>query len=145
MREIENRQDIDDLMRRFYHVAIKDEKIGYIFTNVAKLDLEKHLPVIGDFWESLLLGSNKYQKHGRNPLEIHGEISKKSALKSEHFKRWLEIFRSIVDEMFEGQRADFAKLRAEAIANRMKNYVAGIPEVSAMTQEIPLKIESFPK
>ncbi len=47
--DIETRADIDDLMNRFYARAINDETIGYIFTDVAKLDLEHHLPVIGDF------------------------------------------------------------------------------------------------
>jgi len=47
--DIETRADIDDLMNRFYTRAINDETIGYIFTDVAKLDLEHHLPVIGDF------------------------------------------------------------------------------------------------
>ncbi len=67
-KDIETRADIDDLMNRFYARAIRDETIGYIFTDVAKLDLEHHLPVIGDFWETLLFGTGNYQKHGRNPF-----------------------------------------------------------------------------
>ena len=52
--DITNRPDIDRLMNAFYSRALTDETIGYIFTDVAKLDLEHHLPIIGDFWESLL-------------------------------------------------------------------------------------------
>jgi hemoglobin len=132
MKDIENRADIDSLMRSFYQAAISDEKIGYIFTDVAKLDLEKHLPVIGDFWESLLLGNNVYQIHGRNPLQVHADLNEKTPLKIEHFRRWLEIFQATIDEMFSGTCADFAKLRAEAIANRMRNFVGNVPDVSVI-------------
>ena len=52
--DIENRKDIDLLMVRFYERAMSDDQIGYIFTDVAKLDLDHHLPIIGDFWETLL-------------------------------------------------------------------------------------------
>ncbi len=132
MKDIENREDIDSLMKSFYQAAISDEKIGYIFIDVAKLDLEKHLPIIGDFWESLLLGNNVYQIHGRNPLQVHAELNEKTPLKIEHFRRWLQIFRATIDEMFTGTRADFAKSRAEAIANRMMNFVRNVPDVPSI-------------
>lgn len=124
-KDIETRRDIDDLMNRFYSKALNGEVIGYIF-KIVELDLEHHLPVIGDFWETLLLGAGNYQRHGRNPLQIHGLLSLKTTLRGEHFRRWLEIFRETVDETFAGERADFAKLRAEMIANRMLNFVSGV-------------------
>lgn len=128
--DIETRADIDDLMNRFYARALRDETIGYFFTEVVKLDLEHHLPIIGDFWETLLFGTGNYQKHGRNPLQVHGEINQKSALMPKHFRRWLELFQATVDENFAGTRADFIKSRAEAIGNRMLNFVRGVPEIS---------------
>ncbi len=130
-KDIENRADIDDLMNRFYARALVDETIGYFFRTVVKLDLEHHLPIIGDFWEALLFGTGSYQKHGRNPLQVHAEIHQKSKLLPKHFRRWLELFRAAVDEAFAGERADFIKLRAEAIGDRMLNFVSGIPELSA--------------
>ena len=124
MKDIATRKDIDCLMTAFYERATNDETIGYIFTDVARLDLEKHLPVIGDFWETLLFAGGNYQKHGRNPLHVHGELNEKTPLESEHFKRWLEIFYQTVDENFAGERSDFLKMRAAAIANRMLEYVS---------------------
>jgi hemoglobin len=121
-KDIETRADIDDLMNRFYGKALNDEAISYIF-EIAELDLQHHLPVIGDFWETLLLGSGNYQRHGRNPLQIHALLNSKTPLLAEHFRRWLEIFTQTVDETFAGERADFAKLRAEMIANRMLSFV----------------------
>ncbi len=122
-KDIQSRTDIDRLMNQFYARATRDQIIGYIFSDVAKLDLEHHLPVIGDFWETLLFGTGNYQRHGRNPLQIHGELSLKTPLHAEHFRRWLDIFRETIDESFSGERAEFAKTRAEAIANRMLNFV----------------------
>lgn len=141
MKDIETRDDIDDLMKRFYEQAVDDETIGYIFTDVAKLDLEKHLPVIGDFWDSMLFGSGKYQKHGRNPMLIHGELSAKSALTFRHFRRWLEIFTKTVDEMFMGEFAELIKSRANTIANRMLNFVSGVPSIETMPRDISVKIQ----
>lgn len=128
-KDIESRPDIERLMKAFYKFALTDETIGYIFTDVARLDLDQHLPIIVDFWESLLLGGKNYPSRGRNPLQVHAELNLKSKLEAPHFRRWLEVFNGTVDDMFEGERADFAKLRAENIANRMQNYIRGVPEL----------------
>ena len=122
-RDIEDRKDIDELMRAFYADAMRDDVIGYIFTDVARLDLDHHLPIIGDFWETMLFQTGAYAKHGRNPLQVHGALSEREPLTLEHFTRWLEIFTSTIDSLFEGERADFLKLRANAIANRMFQFV----------------------
>ncbi len=72
----------------------------------------------------MLFQTGAYAKHGRNPLQVHGALSEKEPLTLEHFTRWLEIFTSTVDNLFEGGRADFLKLRANAIANRMLQFVS---------------------
>jgi hemoglobin len=112
-------------MRVFYARALTDPVIGYIFTDVAKIDLDHHLPVIGDFWETLLFRGGDYQRHGRNPLQVHGELDKKSPLLPEHFERWLKVFAASTDELFEGETAEFIKLRAVAISKRMLQYLDG--------------------
>lgn len=136
MADIENRQDIDLLMERFYSKALGDDVIGYIFTDVAKLDLAHHLPIIGDFWETIVFQTGVYAKHGRNPLQVHGELNLKTPLELDHFKRWLELFDATVDESFAGERADFMKLRARAIANRMFNHVSKVPSIQANSGEV---------
>lgn len=122
-KDIETREDIDLLMRAFYSRAMSDEVIGYIFTDVAKLDLDHHLPIISDFWESLLFGTGAYQQHGRNPLMVHRDLHQKSPLLAKHFGRWLEIFGECVDGLFTGERADYAKMRAGAIAARFRSVL----------------------
>lgn len=123
LKDVESRPDIDKLMEVFYQRALGDSVIGYIFTDVAKLDLEHHLPIIGDFWESMLFGTPAYQKHGRNPMFVHKELHEKSALTREHFERWLEIFTATVDDLFAGENAEHLKVRAGAIAVRMLDFL----------------------
>jgi hemoglobin len=122
--DIETRADIDELMNAFYAKAMTDPVIGHFFTEVVRLDLDHHLPIIGDFWESLLLGGPAYRNRGRSPLEVHAELDQKERLQTPHFHRWLELFSTTVDELFEGPRAGFAKMRGAMIARRMIEYIA---------------------
>lgn len=122
-RDIETREDIDTLMRTFYGRAMSDDRIGYFFTEVVRLDLVEHLPMIGDFWETLLFNTTAYRQHGRNPLVVHAELDRKSPLEPEHFERWLELFIASVELHFSGPRAEFVKSRSRAIAARMLDYV----------------------
>jgi hemoglobin len=57
-------------------------------------------------------------------MQIHALLNLKTPLREEHFLRWLEIFRETIDESHVGERAEFAKTRAEAIANRMQNFIS---------------------
>lgn len=121
MRDIETREDIDALMAEFYRKAVGDELIGYIFTDVAKLDLEHHLPVIGDFWEMMLFGTVNFQaKYKRSPMQVHHALNEKENLRAEHFGRWLKLFCETVDENFAGERTNLAKMRAVSIAETMR-------------------------
>ena len=118
--DIETRADIDRLLVEFYKVIIYDPEIGHHFD---ELDLEHHLPIIGDFWETMLFQTGNYAQHGRNPLEVHKALHLLSPLKPEHFERWLKIFATSVDEEFAGERAEFLKMRANAIATRMQEFI----------------------
>lgn len=111
-------------MVAFYEKAMKDDVIGYLFTDIAKLDLDHHLPIIGDFWETMLFRGGDYGRHGRNPLAVHGDLDQKSPILKVHFDRWIEIFNEMTDDLFEGETADFIKFRAKAIAGRMLEHIS---------------------
>lgn len=53
-RDIESRENLFTLLNKFYQALLRDETISYIFTDVAKVDMQKHLPVIVDFREMVL-------------------------------------------------------------------------------------------
>jgi hemoglobin len=121
--DLDTRAGIDRLMEAFYGKAMVDDVIGRFFTEVVPLDLEHHLPIIGDFWESVLLGTPAYRSHNRNPLQLHAEIDARDPLHPVHFERWLQLFRGTVDELFAGPRAEFAKQRSAMIARRMMDVI----------------------
>lgn len=121
MRDIETRKDIEELVSDFYQKALKDKVIGYIFTDVAEINLEHHLPIIADFWEMLLFGTVNFQaKYGRSPMQVHGALSEKTNLTLEHFARWVKLFCATIDEKFAGETANLAKIRAISIAEAMR-------------------------
>lgn len=117
MRDIETREDIEQLMRAFYAKAIPDDIIGHYFTEVIQMDLEQHLPVIVDFWETVLFGVARYKS---NAIAVHQHLHTKSAFTEQHFERWVNLFQSTVASLFEGDKAALAKQRALSIATVMK-------------------------
>ena len=113
MADIENRADCERLVRTFYERALIDPIIGYLFTDVARLDLEAHVPEITSFWETILLGAQSYRGGAFRP---HAELHKKVPLRAGHFERWLVLWRETVDSLFEGPRSELAKSHATRVA-----------------------------
>src|SRR5687768_9271900 len=112
-RDIENTEDLERMLTLFYEKAFEDDMIQHFFITVVPLDLDHHLPLITDFWESVLLNKMGYRK---NVMEVHLDISRKSLIKPEHLERWVSLFSGTVDQLFEGPRATLAKQRAQSIA-----------------------------
>ena len=71
MNDIETRIDIDLLMRVFYERALADDVIGYIFSGVAKLDLEIGCGIIGGGGQKPLPDAGRWIvvqiNHGSSP------------------------------------------------------------------------------
>ena len=116
MSDIQSRADIEKLIVSFYEKVKLDTTIGFIFNEVVAMDWPHHIPVIVDFWETILLDNPVYKK---NAMEVHYDLNKKVALKKEHFTSWLHLFTSTVDELFEGKIAALAKTRAKSIGHLM--------------------------
>ena len=108
-RDIENREDLLLLVTRFYEKLLADNSISYLFTDVAKIDLKHHLPVLVDFWDSILFQSDTYHK---NAMQPHLALHQQSPLQENHFETWLRHFKEAVEEVFEGEKAFLAKGRA---------------------------------
>lgn len=118
--DIERRQDIDWVMRQFYTRLLADDRIAYLFTEVARINLEEHLPHLGHFWESILFDHNDYAK---NVMQIHADLHRRSPLSPEHFEIWLGYLHETIDSRFTGERAQKMKDRARGIAYVMKAKV----------------------
>jgi len=110
--DIVSRADIEKMVFQFYEAVKKDETIGFIFTDVVQMNWEKHIPVIVDFWETILLDNPVYTK---NAMEVHYDLNKKLPLQKEHFSSWVHLFTTTIDDLFEGKTAILAKTRAKSI------------------------------
>jgi hemoglobin len=120
MKDIESSEDIQHLIDTFYEQVLKDEVIGHFFNEVIHLDLEAHMPIMYQFWESLLFGTHEYKG---NPMVKHIALHQKSEMTQTHFDRWLSLWTSTVKTHFSGPKADEAIQRASHIAALMHHKV----------------------
>lgn len=127
MKNLETRQDIEDLVNRFYDKVQKDETIGFFFNDVAKVDWSHHLPKMYSFWETLLFGQISYKG---NPMAIHFPINAQVPMEKSHFQHWVKLWTATVQENFTGEMADLAIYKATNIANLMGHKM----EVARKTQ-----------
>ena len=116
MKKLESRNDIEFLVNAFYDKVSKDEKIGFFFNDVAKVDWSHHLPKMYSFWERLLFGEASYKG---NPMAMHFPVNEKVAIEKPHFAHWIMLWTETVEENFEGEKAEAAVYKASNIANLM--------------------------
>lgn len=120
--DLTDREDVRLLVESFYGRAFRDPLIGPIFTEIARMDLAHHLPIMCDFWETVLFRAGLYR---RNALQLHLALNGKSPLHQEHFDRWLQLWTSTVDAHFAGEKAELAKTQATRIAGSMSRRIQG--------------------
>lgn len=118
--DIKNRQDIKILVDAFYRKVETDPTIGYLFTKVANVKWEKHLPIMYDFWDNILFHTGNFEG---NPMMKHRVLNQKSPLTETHFKHWNKLWKKTVDDLFEGAKASEVKIRADSISKMMMNKV----------------------
>ncbi|MBL7703625.1 MAG: group III truncated hemoglobin [Ferruginibacter sp.] len=115
--DINSRKDIESLVDLFYSKVKKDGQIGFIFSDIARVNWEKHLPIMYSFFENMLFYTGSYTG---NPMELHKHINRLFPLTEAHFKQWNLLFCTAVDELFEGKTADLVKQRAKSISTVMQ-------------------------
>src|SRR5690606_13899999 len=120
--DLRDRADVLALVTEFYQRAFADELLGPIFTDIAHMDLDHHLPIICDFWETVLFRAGLYK---RNALAIHVSLNAKAQLGAEHFDRWLALWSSTVDSLFAGEKAELAKVQGGRIAGSIHRRLHG--------------------
>ncbi len=116
-KDITGRVDIELAIRSFYDKVLADDTIGFIFTDIAKVNWEKHLPIMYDFWENVIFYTGAYTG---DPMNVHKHLNNVIELKAEHFRSWTHLFNLTIDELFEGENAERAKQRALSIATVMQ-------------------------
>ena len=117
--DIKTREDIQVFVNQFYDKVNKDALLASVFGHV---DWVKHLPVMYNFWSSMLLGDHAYEG---NPFQKHIHLP----IQSKHFDRWLELFTCTIDENFRGDKANETKDRAKSIAHVFQHKMNLFKEV----------------
>ncbi len=115
--DISSRKDIELMVNSFYDKVKEDDTIGYFFNSIVKVEWEKHLPKMYDFWEGIVLGGTKY---AGNPIQKHILIHQLETMEKKHFNRWIELFNENLNEHFEGLNTELARQRALSIATVMQ-------------------------
>ena len=121
MKDILNTDDLYLLVDDFYKKLLIDNRISYIFTDVVKIKLEEHLPILVTFWSQVILGTGGYSN---NLTQIHLDVNLKEHLSPELFTIWLEHFYKAVDENFMGENSEKIKTQALSLATILKIKIA---------------------
>jgi hemoglobin len=128
--DIADRGDISRLVAEFYRRAFADDLLGPVFVDIARVDLSAHLPVMCDFWDTVLLRAGRYR---RNALRPHVVLDAEVTLTPAHFARWLALWAATVDERHAGERAELAKVQARRIARSISRRLRGQPATELVT------------
>ena len=115
-KDIASREELEEFLKAFYKNAIADELIGHFFTAVVPLDLKAHIPIIANFWESIVFNNPIYRK---NVMDVHQQIHHLAKIQKDHLDRWVKLFIQTLDESFEGPKTELMKQRARSIATLM--------------------------
>lgn len=104
--DILTRNEVITMVDHFYAKVKEDKLLRAVFAHV---DWAHHLPIMYNFWSSILFGDQRYRG---NPLQRHLHL----AIDQRHFQQWLILFYETIDENFTGEKAEEVKMRARAIA-----------------------------
>ena len=107
MADISTHEDVQLLVNSFYDRVKSDTIIGPIFNSIVG-DWSQHLPKMYRFWGTVLFGEPGYSG---NTIATHIAIDKKFPLEQQHYDRWIGLWKSTVDSLFVGKKAEEAKKR----------------------------------
>lgn len=112
-----NEEIIRKLIFTFYSRVKENDDIGPIFNTVIGsewTEWQAHLETMVRFWCAVMGVSRNYRG---NPMQAHMQID---ALRPEHFKVWLKLFRETANEVCPAPlAADFIQ-RAEQIGRNLQ-------------------------
>ena len=130
-RDLDSREQIAEMVRRFYSDVTQDDLLGPMFNDVAHVDWNEHLPKLAAFWCRALLGMPGYSG---NPFRAHALIHAQRPFTAGHFERWLTLFHETIELGWIGPNATRALDLADNVARVHSHQLLG-REVRARTDE----------
>jgi len=112
-----DRGKIEEMVREFYTIILKDDLVGPYFIKALGDDLDngkwyEHLNTLYDFWLLMMTGKFGY---GGHPFPPHAFLG---PLYPETFERWLKIFNEVVHRFFVPEIADKFYKKADVLAEQ---------------------------
>lgn len=123
--DITGRPDLVILVDRFYDRVRKDDRLGFVFDEVAQVDWARHLPKLYDFWDTVLFRANTFRG---NLIGTHAQLIPAAGMDRELFEHWLTLFRQTIAENFEGPKAGHLLRCAEDMANVIYSKIHHVPD-----------------
>ncbi|CAM4492280.1 MAG: Group 3 truncated hemoglobin ctb [Legionella sp.] len=108
---------IETLITHFYQKVQADEMLGPVFNEVAQVNWEEHIPLLCQFWNSVMLKTNEY--HG-NAYQKHVVLKELTQIQETHFIRWLNLFQQEAQNHLPKEAAEEITQRAHLIAESLK-------------------------
>ena len=115
-KDIKNITDIKLLVNTFYDKIREDQLLKDIFNNKIEDRWPQHLEKMYTFWQTVLLEEHTYYgspfiPHAKLPVDL------------EHFEKWLTLFNTTVNDLFEGEKAERAKWQGQRMAEMFHSKI----------------------
>lgn len=114
--DIKTLTDVKLLVDSFYGKVREDELLKDIFNNKIEDRWPEHLQKMYNFWQTVLLEEHTY--YG-SPFLPHAQLP----VVLTHFKKWLLLFNTTVDDLFEGEKAEQAKWQGQRMAEMFHSKI----------------------
>tara|TARA_R110001606_G_scaffold83958_4_gene191311 strand:- start:34516 stop:34956 length:441 start_codon:yes stop_codon:yes gene_type:complete len=114
--DLDNGAAIERMVALFYARLLADPLLAPVFVDVARIDLDQHLPVIAAYWKKMLLGEPGYRRH---MMARHRAVHQRQPLTGLHHERWLGHFTATLDAHFQGPLTDRARRLAARIIDNL--------------------------
>ena len=121
-RDLDDRDQVAELVRRFYAAVAQDDLLGPLFHDVAHVDWSEHLPKLTAFWCRVLFGIPGYVG---NPFQAHKQVHLRQAFTPAHFRRWLQLFEDTIVPGWAGPHAERALSLAREVAHVHSRQLTG--------------------
>jgi len=118
-----DRAKIEQMVREFYAIVLKDDLIGPIFTrdlgdNLKNGKWHEHLNTLYNFWMLIMEGEKNYWGDPFPPHAFLGNLS------PEMFERWLKLFHEVIYRLFIPQIADKFYKKAAILAEQFQDNLS---------------------
>ncbi len=124
-KDIQDLADIRLLVDSFYEKVRADAVLAPIFDEKIGDNWPAHLEKMYKFWQTLLLKERTYQG---SPFPPHAFLP----IGESHFQIWLSLFYQTLEELFEGETALEARIRATKIAEVFLAKITYLREATSL-------------